>query len=517
MSLTLRLILGDQLNPRHSWFATPNPEVVYVLMEVTQETGYVRHHVQKVVVFFAAMRSFAADLRAQGHVVRYLRLGDPANQQNFGDNVRALVAELDCQRLEYQLPDEYRLDVYLRQLAASLPIATQAVDSEHFLTHRLAVREVFKGKKMYLLETFYRQMRQKHQLLLDDQGQPVGGRWNFDAENRKKFDGKANVPSQPSFFSPQKQKLVEEIYQEITQVGVETIGRIDVAQFDWYFTVADARQQLDFFVKRCLPHFGTYEDAMDTRFEVLFHSRLSFALNVKLLHPLEVVQAAIGEWQRRPSEISLPQIEGFVRQIVGWREYMRGIYWDKMPGFALLNFFDHRRPLPSWYWTGEVKMNCLRHAIGQSLDRAYAHHIQRLMVTGAFANLAGIHPDELDAWYLGIYADAIEWVEITNTRGMSQFADGGIVGTKPYVGSANYINKMSNYCQSCAYDKDKKHGAGACPFNSLYWHFYDRHRDKLANNPRIGMAYVTWDKQPPVEKAKILAQAEQYLAQIEEL
>ena len=274
---------------------------------------------------------------------------------------------------------------------------------------------------------------------------------------------------------------------------------------------------LDFFVRHCLPHFGTFQDAMTPEFWSLYHSRLSFSINTKMLSPLEVVEAAITHWKSHPDKIDIAQIEGFVRQIIGWREYMRGIYWAKMPEFAAMNFFNHQRKLPQWFWTGDTKMHCLKHSIKQSLQFAYAHHIQRLMVTGNFALLAGIHPDEVDQWYLGIYIDAIEWVEITNTRGMSQFADGGIVGTKPYVSSANYMDKMSHYCGNCYYNKKEKMGAKACPFNSLYWHFYDRHEDLLSKNPRIGMAYRNLARMDGEKKAAILETAERYLENIEEL
>ena len=295
---------------------------------------------------------------------------------------------------------------------------------------------------------------------------------------------------------------------------MKTIGRLaDPTQFDWPVTRDESLQLLQHFLEVRFASFGTYQDAMTTNDHWLFHSRLSFAMNTKMIGPLEIVKAAEAYWYEHQDEVDIAQAEGFIRQIIGWREYMRGIYWAKMPDYAAMNYFGHTESLPAWYWTGNTKMTCLSHAINQSLDVAYAHHIQRLMVTGNFALLLGAHPDEVDQWYLGIYMDAIEWVEITNTRGMSQFADGGIVGTKPYVSSANYIYKMSDYCGQCAYDRKKKYGAGACPFNSLYWDFYDRHRDKLGSNPRIGMMYRVWDKNNSEEKARILAQAAIYKAQ----
>jgi deoxyribodipyrimidine photolyase-related protein len=274
---------------------------------------------------------------------------------------------------------------------------------------------------------------------------------------------------------------------------------------------------MDFFVKECLPLFGTFQDAMAPEEWSVYHSRLSFSMNVKLISPQEVVNKAIEEYQKRPEEIEYNQLEGFVRQIIGWREYMRGIYWLKMPQYASLNYFEHSEKLPAWFWTGKTKMNCMKQAIDQSLTFAYAHHIQRLMITGNFALLAGVDPTEVDKWYLGIYIDAFEWVEITNTRGMSQFADGGIVGSKPYVSSATYINKMSSYCSGCFYDKAKKTGDKACPFNSLYWNFYDKHESKLSGNPRIGMMYNVWRKMQPNVKADLLQQADYYLKHINEL
>ncbi|WP_448519977.1 cryptochrome/photolyase family protein [Rhodoflexus sp.] len=514
--MTLRLLLGDQLNIRHSWFAKVTPDVVYALMEIRQETDYVRHHIQKLIAFFAAMRRFADELRQKGHRVIYLKINDKENSQNFADNLTAIMRQIGAERFEYQQPDEYRLDVYLAEFCRHLPIPSQAVSSEHFLTERDELAQIFKGKKTYLMETFYRAMRKKYNILLTELGDPEGGKWNYDAENRKKYDGKAPLPP-PLKISPISLQIVTEVFADIQYSHIETIGSLQIESFEWLTTREENLQLLEHFCRYGLPQFGSYQDAMTSRHPYLFHSRLSFAMNVKILHPLEVVHAAIEHWQNNKERIGLAQVEGFVRQIIGWREYMRGVYWAQMPRYSQLNFFKHERPLPSWYWNGQTKMNCLRHAIGQSLQKAYAHHIQRLMVTGNFALLAGVHPDEVDKWYLGIYIDAIEWVEITNTRGMSQFADGGIVGTKPYVSSANYMHKMSDYCTNCHYNKDLKYGQRACPFNSLYWHFYERHRDKLARNPRIGMMYVTWDKMAAAEKEKILTQAEHYLTNINAL
>ncbi len=509
----LRLILGDQLNSRHSWYEQVAEDTLYVIMECRSETDYVEHHIQKVVAFFLAMRHFADHLRAHGHAVHYLQLDDSDNRQSITDNLAWLAEHYRAACIEYQLPDEYRLDKALRDFADRSDLEVTAVDSEHFLSSRSAVEEQFKGKKQYLLEAFYRKMRKQYNILMEDDGDtPLTGRWNYDAENRKKLPKDHEVPA-PKVFARQ----VQEVIDMVKNQDVATIGTIDPDRFTYPVTREECLSLLDHFLKVRLPLFGTYQDAMVERHDLLYHSKLSFTMNSKMLSPLEVVKAAEDYWARHADEVDIAQVEGFIRQILGWREYMRGIYWAKMPKYAKLNYFEHEAPLPKWYWTGKVKMNCLRHAVGQSLETAYAHHIQRLMVTGNFALLLGVHPDEVDRWYLGIYIDAVQWVEITNTRGMSQFADGGIVGTKPYVSSANYIHKMSDYCKGCVYDRKKKHGEGACPFNSLYWDFYDRHEDKLGNNPRIGMMYRTWQKMDAQERENILEQAAYYKANAEEL
>lgn len=509
----LRLILGDQLNHGHSWYRERDDDVVYLLMEVLSETGYVRHHIQKVVGFFVAMRSFADHLRELGHRVHYIKLDDPENMQEVGLNCAAIAERYGATTFQYQEPDEWRLDQELVALGSRLSIAVEVVDSEHFLTSRQTLGSLFAGKKGYLMETFYRDMRRRHQLLMEPDGvTPLTGRWNYDTENRKKMPKTVILPTIPRFF-----REVSDMVGLLDRMKVQTIGRIDPARFDWPVTREEALRTLDHFIRYRLAAFGMYQDAMTQRDWLLFHSRLSFCLNTKLLHPREVVDACVVYWEAHSDQLDFAGVEGFLRQVVGWREYMRGVYWAKMPEYAGLNYFGHTAALPSWYWTGKTKMNCLRHSIEQSLDRAYAHHIQRLMVTGNFALLLGVDPDEVDEWYLGIYIDAVEWVEITNTRGMSQFADGGIVGTKPYVSSANYIHKMGDYCENCIYRRDLKYGQGACPFNSLYWDFYHRSRSLLGRNPRVGMMYKVWDKMAETEQKAILVQAETYKQQIESL
>lgn len=508
----LRLILGDQLNQQHSWYQEKTDQVWYVLMEMRQETDYVRHHIQKVLAFFLAMRAFRDWLNDQGHQVIYYTLDDPGNEQDLTKNLRQLIEAHQIQRFEYQLPDEYRLDQQLSEFCAGLSIASKAFDTEHFLTSRSDLASMFKGKKQYLMENFYRQIRKKYNLLMDGD-EPLTGRWNYDEENRKKLPKNQEIVAPIRF-----DKDVAVLYEMLQEQGVKTIGTVNPRQFIWPSTREESLEMLDFFLENCLVNFGKYQDAMTEESWSVYHSRVSFSLNAKLLSPLEVVQAVIQYWEdHRRDQIHIAQVEGYVRQIIGWREYMRGIYWEKMPRYAELNFFGHTNKLPEWYWTGETKMRCLSHSIRQSLEYAYAHHIQRLMLTGNFALLAGVHPDEVDAWYLGIYIDAIEWVEITNTRGMSQFADGGIVGTKPYVSSANYIDKMGHYCKNCHYNKKDKTGEKACPFNSLYWHFFDRHADKLSNNPRIGMMYHTWKRMGGDQQAAILERAEVLLDHLDAL
>lgn len=509
MASTLRLILGDQLNSGHSWFNDCDDEIIYVMMEIRQETDYVTHHIQKVVAFFASMRNFRDWLTERGHKVHYLTLDDPDNQQDLSENITRIIEEKKCLRFEYLQPDEYRLDQQLEELCAQLDIETTCLESEHFLTSRDELA-IFFGEKKYLMETFYRHIRKQNGWLMEND-KPVGGRWNYDKENRKSLP-KSKEVLKPKLFDHDVTELVELLQSE----GVSTIGKIEAKHFIWPAERSECLAILGFFFKECFSDYGRYQDAMHTDYWSLFHSRISFALNSKMLNPREVVDKAITYYEEH-DEVDIAAVEGFIRQIIGWREFMRGVYWAEMPEYARCNKLNHQRSLPAFYWSGKTKMNCLKHAISQSLQHAYAHHIQRLMITGNFALLAGIHPDKVDEWYLGIYIDAIEWVEITNTRGMSQFADGGIFATKPYVSSANYINKMSNYCLSCHYSHKEKVGNAPCPFNSLYWQFLERHRSAFKNNRRMSMMYSLLDKMDSGEKMKILQQAEEYLGDLDNL
>jgi deoxyribodipyrimidine photolyase-related protein len=511
--LILRLILGDQLNPEHPWLRAPDSRVTYILMEVRQETDYAHHHIQKVLGFFQAMRAFRDHLLARNHKVRYLSLDDPRNKQTIPDNLRQILREGGFRSFEYQLPDEYRVDEQLKRFCSDLTIPTAVADTEHFLTTRMELAEFFADRKTHIMESFYRHMRRKHDVLMDD-GKPLGGRWNYDPENRGRLsrEAESRIPEPLGFRHD-----VAELLRMIEAAGVRTIGSVVTDDFPWPRDRKEALKLLDHFLEHSLPDFGRFQDALSAEHPVLFHSRLSFALNTKMISPMEVIRKAVERWHADEEEIGISQVEGFVRQILGWREYLRGIYWEQMPGYAELNFLGHARQLPGFYWSGETRMNCLRCTIRQSLQSAYAHHIQRLMITGNFALLAGVDPDAVDRWYLGIYIDALQWVEITNTRGMSQFADGGFVGTKPYVSSASYISRMSDYCKACSYDAKKRSGSDACPFNSLYWNFYHRHRALLEGNPRIGFVYKTLDRMSEDDHRRILDQADEYLRHVEEL
>ncbi|MGB3545613.1 MAG: cryptochrome/photolyase family protein [Saprospiraceae bacterium] len=500
----LRLVLGDQLNSEHSWWKEQSDDTLYLMMETRSETTYTKHHIQKVVAFFGAMRAFATARREEGHRVYYIYLDDKENRHTVRDNVRALLNATGAEEFGYQLPDEWRLDEELRGLAREITVDTKVADTEHFLTTRERVAETFEGKKTFLMETFYRSVRKQYGYLMEVDGEtPLTGKWNYDHENRGKLKKGMELPEKLEF-----KRDVTELVELIERMEIPTMGRIEPTEFFYPLTRNEGLQLVHHFTRHTLRDFGTYQDAMTRRDRLLFHSQISFAMNAKLIGPQEVCDICEDYWREHQEEIGINQIEGYIRQIIGWREYMRGVYWARMPEYETLNALEHDRPLPKWYWTGEVKANCLNHAVNQSLDYAYAHHIQRLMITGNFALLLGAHPDEVDDWYLGVYIDAVQWVEITNTRGMSQWADGGLVATKPYASSANYINKMSDYCKKCVYDPKKRVGEGACPFNSLYWDFLERHRERFERNPRMTMMYRAWERFAGDDRAAILEQAQ---------
>lgn len=506
----LRLLLGDQLNPDHSWFHTRCDRTVYVLMEVRQETDYVLHHAQKILAIFAAMRDFARRLRAQGHRVHYLAIDDPANLPSLTSNLDRLLAHYDATAFEYQEPDEWRLDRQLADYAATLALPARMAGSEHFYTHRHEAAAFFGGRRRWTMETFYRHMRKTRGVLMQAPGRPAGERWNFDHDNRQAWPGS---PPEPGDARPMHDHRA--LWSTIVGAGVRSFGEPSEGAFRWPLNREEALHQLDRFIEEALPQFGNYQDAMSTSAHRLFHSLLSFALNTKMLAPDEVVGRAEAAW--REGHVPLASAEGFIRQILGWREYVRGVYWARMPGYEHANAFGHERELPAWFWHARTRMNCMRHAIGQSLRDAHAHHIQRLMVIGNFALLAGLSPAQVHRWYLGVYVDAFEWVELPNTLGMSQFADGGLLATKPYVSSSAYIDRMSDYCATCFYRRREKTGARACPYNALYWDFFMRHAGTLARLPRLAIVYRQLDRMDAGAKAAWRAQASRTLENLEAL
>ena len=509
MSRTLRLVLGDQLNPSHSWFQQIDASITYVFIECRGEGSYAPHHIQKVVGILQAMRNFAAKLKEQGHEVYYHRILD-SEQVELAEILHSISDKLQATALQFMQPDEIRVQQNLEELATKgHPISF--VSSEHFISTKEEFTATFKGKKSFLMETFYRKLRKRTGILMEGNA-PHGGKWNYDAQNRKKLPKNHLIP--PPYLPSTN---VEEVYTDVLKAELPTIGNLkDPKHYYWPTSTEQALAIFDQWLEHCFQFFGDFQDAMTVSDWALYHSRISFALNVKLIDPLTICQRAEA-YYRSNEHIPLNAAEGFIRQILGWREFMRGVYWERMPDFGKENYFNHKTPLPEWFWNGNTKMKCLSHSIGQSLDHAYAHHIQRLMVTGNFMLLAGIDPDEVDLWYLGIYIDAFEWVEITNTRGMSQYADGGWIATKPYVASANYMKKMGDYCQNCFYNEKTKTDSDSCPFNSLYWNFFERHRDLLGNNFRLGMVYRTFDKMSLENKAAIRARANYVLENLEAL
>lgn len=506
---TVRLILGDQLNCDHSWFHEPDDRILYLVAELKQENTYVTHHIQKVCAFFSAMALFAKERQSEGHQVLHLTLDDTQAFDDLEQLLQDYVAEVGASKFEYQRPDEYRLLQQLANLKLK-GVVTRCVDTEHFLLPFEEIEAQFTPGKHIMMEHFYRRMRKRFDILMQD-GKPEGGKWNYDANNRNKLKAKdiESLP-QPLMFSTD----VSAIVDRLSRQGIPTIGHLK-GELLWPVNRAQSLSLLAHFCRVCLPLFGRFQDAMTGEHRAkwsLYHSRLSFSLNSKLLHPREVIEASLKVFQSNP-DIEISQVEGFL----GWREYIRGVYWANMPQYSDKNELGARRKLPEFFWTGETKMACMRHAIGQSLDYAYAHHIQRLMVTGNFCLLSEIDPDQVDEWYLGIYVDAIEWVEMPNTRGMALFADGGIVGTKPYAASGSYINKMSDYCKGCHYDNKARSGEGSCPFNSLYWRFMDKHDKRLTTNPRIAMIYRAWDNMDQLQRQAILDTAEHYIKHMERL
>ena len=501
----LILVLGDQLTPTLSSLAAGDPARDRVLMaELHDEATYVRHHKKKIAFLFAAMRHFAEELRADGWTVDYVSLDAPDNQGSFTAQVVQAVAQLRPERIVLTEPGEWRVAQMFAGWQDRFGVPVDVLGDDRFLSSPTEFRGWAEGRKALRMEYFYRDMRRKTGLLMEGD-QPAGGQWNFDSENRKPADADLFMP-QPLAHEPD--AITQEVLALVAARFDNHFG--DLMPFWYAVTRADAQAAFAAFVKKALPRFGDYQDAMLAGEPFLYHAVIAQYLNCGLLDPLQVCRQVEAAW--RAGKVPLNAAEGFIRQIIGWREYMRGIYWLKMPGYETSNFFGHTRELPAFYWTAETEMACVKAAVTQTKEQAYAHHIQRLMVTGNFAMLAGIDPQELHEWYLSVYADAYEWVELPNTVGMSQFADGGLLASKPYAASGAYINRMSNYCGSCRYAVKQRTGPDACPFNALYWDFIARHRGKIGGNPRMAQMVRTYDKFAPDEQQRIAESAAAFLA-----
>jgi deoxyribodipyrimidine photolyase-related protein len=498
--VALVLILGDQLTPDIAALAAADKaRNVVVMAEVMGEGTYVPHHPQKIIMILSAMRKFAAQLRDDGWQVAYTTLDDPENTHTIMGELIRRAAEHGAARVIATRPGEWRLI----QALDDLPVPVTQLPDDRFFCSDTRFALWAEGRKQLRMEYFYREMRRETGLLMDGD-QPTGGQWNFDHDNRK--------PAKPDLLRPRPLRFVPDAVTAnvITLVKARFPTHFGRAEpFGWATDRIGALQALDHFITHALPRFGDEQDAMLTGDPTLSHALISPYLNIGLLTPMEVCRAAEKAFHQRAAPLNA--VEGFIRQILGWREFVRGIYMQQGPDYTARNALNHTRALPPLYWGAATRMNCLSHAVAQTRDLAYAHHIQRLMVTGNFALLAGIDPAQVHEWYLSVYIDAFEWVEAPNTIGMSQFADGGVVGSKPYVSSGAYIDRMSDYCATCSYKVKEKSGPGACPFNLLYWDFLMRHRDRFQGNPRMGQMYHTWDKMDHGHKARVLQDAAAFL------
>lgn len=496
----LILILGDQLTRSLSALEEATKDDIIVMAEVADETSYVPHHPKKIAFVLMAMRKFAQSLRDDGFTVAYTKLDDPDNAGSITGELLRRAQEHDTSTVIATEPGEWRLIGALNDL----PLDTTVLPDTRFIATHAEFETWAEGRKELRMEWFYRDMRRKTGLLMDG-GKPEGGKWNFDHDNRKA------APNNISYYGPME-------FEPDPEVMALVAGRFDNNFGDlepmWLASdAAQAQMHFDRWLQDALPYFGDYQDAMlnDNRF--LYHSVISFYVNAGLMDAVEVCRAAEEEYKAGRAPINA--VEGFIRQIIGWREYMRGIYFLQGPDYTSRNVLGHTRELPAFFWGAETRMNCIAKTVDQTKTDAYAHHIQRLMVTGNFALLAGIDPAHVHEWYLAVYADAYEWVEAPNVIGMSQYADGGIVGSKPYVSSGAYINRMSDYCKTCDYKVKDKTGADACPFNLLYWDFLIRHRDRFSGNPRMGNMYRTWDRMKDEHKETVLQDAAKWLARMD--
>ena len=506
---SLRFVLGDQLTTDLSSLHVLDPQRDVVLMvEAMAEATYVRHHRKKIAFILAAMRHFADRLRRRGVTVDYVALDDPDNAGSFRGELARAAGRHRPDRIVVTEPGEYRVaaDIAVWREACGVPV--EVCRDDRFLCSRDDFARWAAGRRTLRMEHFYREMRRRYGVLLAADGRPEGGRWNLDADNREALPADVTPPDLPAFDPDATTGAVLDL---VEQHFADHFGAL--RPFRFAVTHEDAQAAFAHFLDHVLPHFGTFQDAMKQGEDTLFHSVVSLYLNVGLLDPLTVVRQV--EDRYRAGHVPLNAAEGYIRQIIGWREYVRGIYWLKMPDYAETNALDAHRPLPPFYWTGETEMNCLRQCIDQTRRLAYAHHIQRLMVTGNFALLIAVAPKEICDWYLVVYADAFEWVELPNTHGMAMFADGGVLASKPYAASGAYIDRMSDYCRHCVYDVRRKTGPKACPFNYLYWNFLIENRARLEGNPRLSMIYRTLDRMSADRVAAIGRDAARFLERID--
>jgi deoxyribodipyrimidine photolyase-related protein len=507
----LILILGDQLSHRLSALEGADKDNDLVVMaEVHSEASYTNHHKKKLVFIFSAMRHFADALEEDGWRVHYQRYHPDNPAQSIEQVITELAREYQPERVITTECGEWRLHEQISRWHKTLGTPVEIRPDTRFVCNIDEFARWAEGRKQLRMEFFYREMRKKTSLLMTSEGQPEGGQWNFDTDNRKKWAGK---PPAPAPFREEPDAITTEVIELVNEYFSEHFGTTE--DFHYAVTAGQALDALAHFIDFALPCFGDYQDAMSDNEDWLFHSILSPYLNTGLLDPMEVCEEAVRAWHA--GRAPLNAVEGFVRQIIGWREFVRGIYWLLMPGYARENRLGNSCELPWFYWTGDTKMRCMHKAIDATARNAYAHHIQRLMVTGNFALLAGVKPEAICDWYLAVYIDAFDWVELPNTLGMVMHADGGYLGSKPYAASGKYIQRMSDHCQNCHYRVQDATGDRACPFNSLYWHFIDRHREDFANNPRMTMMYRNWDKQKPERREALRARADWVLANIETL
>lgn len=500
----LRFVLGDQLDRDISSLVDIDPEEDVVLMvEAADEATYVPHHPKKIALILAAMRHFSAALEADGIDVDYVRLDDRSNTGSFTGELERAVRRHKPDRIVVTEPGEWRVEQDMRAWEDALDVPVEIREDGRFLCSREEFAQWVQGRKQLRMENFYREMRKRTGILMDGE-KPVGGDWNYDKENRKSLPKNLKVPP---FQGIVPDAVTAEVLDLVADRFADNFGELDGFRFP--VTRDAALAQLDRFIEEGLEKFGDYQDAMAVGEPFLFHSLISPSLNIGLLRPREVLGRVEAAY--RDGNAPLNAVEGFIRQILGWREYVRGIYWLRMPDYAETNAFEADRPLPSFYWTGETDMRCLAEVIDQTRREAYAHHIQRLMVTGCFALLIGADPDAVNEWYLAVYADAFEWVQLPNTHGMVLHADGGLLGSKPYAASGKYIDRMSDYCRDCRYDVKETEGENGCPFNALYWNFLDRHADSLRGNRRMAMIYKTWDRFDAERRKAILDRADKVL------